>query len=73
MIPTPSDAVLTKLAGIAVRVEEILAPDSPMRKTPVGLNTVKNDRRRAMESVLVLLADPDVRAYLAEVGRQGFL
>ena len=72
-IPTPSDAVLTKLAGIVRRVDDMLAADNPAREVPVGLNTVKNDRRRAMESILVLLADPEVRAYLAELERLGAL
>jgi len=72
-IPTPSDAVLTKLAGIASRVDDMLAAENPARKAPVGVNTVKNDRRRAMESILVLLADPEVRAYLAELERFGAL
>lgn len=72
-IPTPSDAVLTKLALIASRVDEMLSAEKPAGKAPVGLNTVKNDRRRAMEGILVLLADPEVRAYLAELERLGAL
>jgi hypothetical protein len=36
----------------------MLSADKPAGKAPVGLNTVKNDRRRAMEGILVLLADP---------------
>jgi hypothetical protein len=72
-VPAPRDAVLTKLAGIAVRVEELLGADNPVAKAPVGINAVKNDRRRAMESILVLLADGEVRAYLAELERLGAL
>lgn len=72
-IPTPSDTVLSKLAGIASRVDDMLAADNPARKVPVGISTVKNDRRRAMENILVLLADPEVRAYLAELERLGAL
>lgn len=72
-IPTPSDAVLIRLAGIAAQVEEILAPDNPLKKAPVGIKTVKNDRRRAMEAILVLLADSEVRNYLAELERLGVL
>jgi hypothetical protein len=72
-VPTPSDAALIRLAGIAAQVEELLAPDSPLAKAPVGLNTIKNDRRRAMEAVLVLLADSEVRNYLGELKRLGLL
>jgi hypothetical protein len=72
-VPTPSDAVLIKLAGVVNRVDEILSADKPVGKAPVGLNTVKNDRRRAMEAVMVLLADPEVRSYLADMERLGFL
>jgi hypothetical protein len=72
-IPTPSDAVLIRLAGIAARVEELLAPDNPLDKAPVGLKTIKNDRRRATEGVLVLLADSEVRNYLQELERLGLL
>jgi hypothetical protein len=72
-IPTPPDAVLIKLALIAGRVDEMLSADKPAGKAPVGLNTVKNDRRRAMEGILVLLADPEVRAYLAELESLGAL
>lgn len=72
-IPTPSDATVIRLAGIAAQVEELLAPDSPLDKAPVGLRTVKNDRRRVMESILVLLADSEVRSYLAELERLGLL
>jgi hypothetical protein len=72
-VPTPSDATLIRLAGIANQVEQVLAPDNPVGKARVGLNTVKNDRRRAMEAILVLLADPEVREYLAELDRLGLL
>ena len=72
-IPTPSDDALIRLAGIAAQVEAILAPDKPLEKAPVGIKTVKNDRRRAMEALLVLLADPEVRSYLAELERRGLL
>ena len=71
--PTPSDAALIRLASIAANVEELLAADHEMEKAPVGLRTVKNDRRRSMETVLVLLANPEVRAYLAELKRLGLL
>ena len=72
-IPTPSDAVLIRLAGIAAQVEEVLTPDNPLNKVPVGLNTAKNNRRRAMEAIMVLLADSEVRNYLAELERLGVL
>lgn len=41
--------------------------DHAREKAPVGLKTVKNDRRRSMEQILVLLADPELKSYLAEV------
>jgi hypothetical protein len=72
-IPTPSSQVLIRMAGIVSRVEEMLAAETPVRKVPVGLNTVKNDRRRTMESILVLLADGELRSYLAELERRGLL
>lgn len=72
-VPAPSDAVLTRLATIAVHAEELLAADNARNKAPVGLTTVKNDRRRTMEAILVLLADPEVRAYLGELDRLGLL
>ena len=66
-IPRPSDAVLTRLATIAVRVEELMAFDQPRTKAPVGLTTIKNDRPRSVEEVLVLLADPELKNYLGKV------
>lgn len=72
-IPTPSDAALIRLASIAAQVEEWLAPDNPLNRVPVGLKTIKNDRRRAMEAILVLLADSEVRNYLGELERLGLL
>jgi len=72
-IPTPSDATLIRLATIAVSVEESLASDHQPGKTRVGLQTIKNDRRRAMETILLLLAEPEVRDYLAELKRLGLL
>jgi hypothetical protein len=72
-LPTPSDAVLIRLAGIAAHAEELLAADQQTRKAPVGLTTIKNDRRRTMEAILVMLADPDVREYVAELEKLGLL
>jgi len=72
-IPAPSDAVVIKLAGIAERVRELMALDSPVGKAPVGLNTIRNDRRRTVEAVMLLLADGEVRSYLAELERLGLL
>ena len=72
-VPAPSDAALIKLAGIAAQLEELLATDTPVGKPRVGLNTVRNDRRRAMEAAVVLLADSEVRAYLADLKRLGLL
>jgi hypothetical protein len=72
-VPAPSDAALIRLAGIAAQAEELLALDHQGEKAPVGLRTIKNDRRRKVEAILVLLADPDVRNYLAELERRGLL
>lgn len=72
-MPTPSDAALIRLAAIAAQAGELLAPDNPLDKGPVGIRNVKNDRRRTMENILVLLADAEVRSYLAELQRLGLL
>ena len=71
--PKPSDAVLVRLASIAVHADGLLAPEQPLAKARVGITNVKNDRRRTMESLLVLLADPEVRAYVDELERLGLL
>jgi hypothetical protein len=71
--PTPSDEVLIRLAEIVARTDELLTGDQLLQRAPVGLRTVKNDRRRTMEAILVLLADPEVRAYVAELEKQGLL
>jgi hypothetical protein len=71
--PTPSDAALIRLAGIAANVDELLAADFQIAKAPVGLRTIRNERRRMVEAILVLLADPEVRDYLAEVKRLGLV
>ena len=73
IVPRPSEAVLIRLASIAAHAEEVLAPDQPTRKARVGLQTLKNDRRRTMETVMVLLADTEVRDYLAELKRLGLV
>jgi hypothetical protein len=73
LIPTPSDTLVIRLASIAAQVEELLAADHQTEKAPVGLTTIKNDRRRTMEAILVLLADPEVRNYLAELKRLGLV
>jgi hypothetical protein len=72
-IPAPSDATLIRLAGIAAHVEELLAADHQVEKAPVGLLTLKNERRRKVEAILVLLANPEVRKYLAELEKLGVL
>ncbi|HEY8853680.1 MAG TPA: hypothetical protein VIN12_00215 [Candidatus Dormibacteraeota bacterium] len=72
-IPVPSDAVLIRLAGIAAHAEDLLAADQQVQKAPVGLRTIKNDRRRTMEAILVLLADPEVHNYIATLEKQGLL
>ena len=63
----PSDDVVAKLAGIALNAEDLLASDHPTRKSPVGVQTMKDTRRRSAETIMVLLADPDVRSYLTKV------
>lgn len=73
MIPTPSDTLVIRLASIAAQVEELLAAEHQTEKAPVGLTNIKNDRRRTMEAILVLLADPEVRNYLAELKRLGLV
>ena len=73
IVPAPSEAVLLRLAGIATHAEGLLAADRPVEKATIGLTTVKNDRRRTMEAILVLLADAGVRDYLAELNRLGLV
>lgn len=72
-VPQPSDAVLIRLAAIAANADDLLAADAQVRRAPVGLTTIRNDRRRMMEAILVLLADADVRGYIAELERLGLL
>jgi hypothetical protein len=72
-IPKPSDAALIRLAGIAAHVEGLLAAEHQTNKAPVGITSIKNDRRRTMEAILVLLADTEVRGYLAELEQLGLL
>jgi hypothetical protein len=72
-VPAPSDEVLIRLATLAAHVQEMLAADHPLDKTPIGLTTAKNQRRRAMETILVLLADPGVHEYVSELERLGLV
>ena len=72
-VPQPSDAVLVRLAAIAANADDLLAADQQVQRAPVGLTTIRNDRRRMMEAILVLLADSDVRGYIAELERRGLL
>ena len=72
-IPPPSDAAVIRLASIASHVEDLLAADRQVERAPVGLRTIKNDRRRTMEAILVLLADAELRDYLAELEKRGLL
>jgi len=72
-VPAPADQVLIRLATLAAHVQEMLAADRPLDKTPVGLTTAKNQRRRAMETILVLLADPGLLRYLSELERLGLV
>jgi hypothetical protein len=64
-VPRPSDAVLIKLTRIATHVREVMAADHPSERLRVGLSKVQNERRRTVEKILLLLADPELRAYLA--------
>jgi hypothetical protein len=73
LIPTPSDALVIKLATIAAHAGELLAADDQPEKARVGLTTAKNDRRRRMEAILVLLADAEVRNYLAALKKLGLV
>jgi hypothetical protein len=73
LIATPSDALVIKLASIAVHAGELLAADDQPQKALVGITTVKNDRRRRMEAILVLLADAEVRNYLAQLKKVGLI
>jgi len=73
LIPAPSDALVIKLATIAADAGELLAADDQPDKARVGLTTVKNDRRRRMEAILVLLADAEVRSYLAALKKLGLV
>ncbi len=66
-VPRPSDAVLIKLAGIATHVREVMAADHPSERLRVGLSKIQNERRRTVEKILLLLAEPELRAYLARV------
>jgi hypothetical protein len=72
-VPKPSDAAVIRLARIAAHVEELMALDYQAEKAPVGLKTLRNDRRRKVEAILLLLADPEVRGYLAELARLSLL
>jgi hypothetical protein len=72
-VPKPTDKVLIRLAMLAAHVREALVEEHPLDKTPVGLTTAKNERRRAMETILVLLADPALGGYVSELERLGFL
>lgn len=73
MIPAPSESTVLRLATIARRVEELLALDRKSDRAPVGLKNLRNERRRTVEAVMILLADPEMRAYLAELDRLGAL
>jgi hypothetical protein len=72
-VPTPTNQVLIQLATLAAHVQDMLAADHPVDRTPVGLTTAKNQRRRAMETILVLLADPAVRDYVSKLERIGLV
>jgi hypothetical protein len=69
----PTDEVLVRLATLAAHIQEALTAEHPLDKTPVGLSTARNQRRRAMETILVLLTDPGVRDYVSELERIGLV
>ena len=73
MIPEPSDALIIKLASVAAHAAELIAADHQTEKAPVGLTTLKNERRRTAEAIMVLLADAEVRDYLAELKKLGLM
>jgi hypothetical protein len=62
-----SDAIVAKLAEIALQARSLTAPDRPSERKRVGVTNLQNDRRRAGENILLLLADPELRAYLAQL------
>ena len=72
-VPPPTKEVLVRLATLAAHIQEALTVDQPLDKTPVSLSTARNQRRRAMETILVLLADPGVRDYVSELERLGLV
>ena len=72
-IPKPTDAVLVRLAGIAANADELLTAGEQAPRAPQGLTKIKNDRRRQMEAILVLLADAEVREYIAQLESLGLL
>ena len=51
-IPMPSESVVLTLARIASKVQATLVPKPGADRARVSLQTARNDRRRAMESVL---------------------
>jgi hypothetical protein len=73
VIPEPSEALVIKLASIAAHAAELVAADHQTEKAPVGLTTLKNERRRTAEAIMVLLADAEVRDYLAELKKLGLM
>ena len=73
MNPEPTDALVIKLASIAAHAGELLAADDQPQKARIGITTVKNERRRRMEAILVLLADDEVRSYLAQIKKVGLI
>ena len=72
-IPMPSESVVLTLARIASQVQATLVPKPGANRERVSLRTARNDRRRAMESLLILLDDPSVREYVAGLDRLGVL
>ena len=71
--PRPTNEVLIQLATLAAHMQEMLAADHPVDQTSVGLTIAKNQRRRAMETILVLLADAELRRYVSELERLGLV
>lgn len=64
-VPRASDAVALRLVEVVLHVEKTLEGDRHTER--VGLSTIRNERRRAMEAILVLLKDAGLQSYVAEL------
>jgi hypothetical protein len=68
-----ADDVLIQRATLAAHVQEMLAAVTRWTRRRWVSQPAKNQRRRAMETILVLLADSGVRRYVSEVERLGLV